>query len=342
MELISAFNASIAFAQSNLLAAWIVLIAAFALLAKCADVFVDSSVHVAEKFRIPKLVIGIILVSLATTAPELAVSMMSALSGQPQMALGNAIGSVICDDGLALAFAGLVATAPIVVIPRVLKTSGIFLIFIEVLAFLFILFDYTLDRWEGIILVVLFVSYMVFLFIQQNRGTLEEHSEDDLHPKPHAPLIKIIFIFAISLLGIIISSKYIIVSATHIAHSFRIPETIIALTIVAFGTSIPEVATCIVAARKKEGALAVGNIIGADIMNICWVAGASAIANPLTLTRKETFFMFPAMFVIVGAMLLLIRYKYTLTRLKGVVLLSLYLIYMYLTVFVMKFSLNSH
>jgi cation:H+ antiporter len=100
------------------------------------------------------------------------------------------------------------------------------------------------------------------------------------------------------------------------------------MTLVAFGTSIPEIATCIVAARKGEGAIAVGNILGADIMNICWVAGSSAIVNNLLLERKDILFMFPSMFIIVGAMLCMLRMNYTLTPIKGIILLGLYMLYL--------------
>ena len=342
MGIISFYNTCINLIEGNVLFAWIALILAFIILAKCADIFVDSSVEIAEKFKMPKLVIGIVLVSLATTAPELAVSLMSAISGKPEIALGNAIGSVICDDGLALAFAGLIAATPILIIPRVLKTSGIFLLFIELLAFLFVLFDNTLNRWEGVILVTLFICYIIFLFYQHKEGKLKSDIDEGPSQNKISPAFLLILFFIISISGIIASSKFVIVSAIKISHTFHVPEAIIALTIVAFGTSIPEVATCIVAARKKQGAIAVGNIIGADIMNICWVAGASAIANPLILGRKEILFMFPAMFVIVGSMLLLLRYKYSLTRIKGSILLGLYLIYLYLVIFIMKFPLQVH
>ena len=327
--------------ESNILVAFVVLVAAFAILAKCADLFVDSSVSLAHKLKIPKLVIGIVLVSLATTAPELAVSLMSALQDKPEMALGNAIGSVICDDGLALALAGIFAVAPIMVIPHVLRTSGLFLLFLEVLVFVFVFFDNTLNRIEGVILVGLFVSYIAFLYRQHKTGKFHDDAASDDSENPAAKKVSLLFaLFAVSLAGIIISSRFVIASATSIAHFFHIPETIIALTLVAHGTSIPEVATCIVAARKRQGAIAVGNIIGADIMNICWVAGASSIVNDLALGRQEILFMFPSMFVIVGAMLLLLRYGYSLTRLKGAVLLGLYLIYMYLAFFVMKFPVH--
>jgi cation:H+ antiporter len=315
--------------ESNIVLAWIAIGISFAVLARCADLFVDSSVGLANRLRVPKLVIGIVLVSLATTAPELSVSLMSALRGQPEMALGNAVGSVICDDGLALALAGAFTAVPILIIPGVLKTSGVFLVFVEIMAFLFVAFDGVLERWEGLALVALFAGYMVFLFRQHKRGKFKEAVDPEEVERAKAlSLVRLIVMFAVALVGIILASKFIITSATTIARSFRIPEAAIALTLVAFGTSIPEVATCITAARKREGAIAVGNILGADIMNICWVAGASSIANDLALGSKEIYFMFPSMFVIVGAMLLMLRMGYNLTRRKGMILFGLYLIYL--------------
>ena len=305
------------------------MIVAFVILAKCASVFVDSSVALANRFRIPKLVVGLVLVSLATTAPELTVSLMAALEGHPEMAFGNAIGSVICDDGLALPLCGLVSATAIPVIPHVLKTSGVFLVFIEILTFVFVIRDYTLDRWEGGVLLLLFVCYMGFLFLQHKSGNLKSDVEESIHGAPEGiPMRRLVVFFILSLGGIVISSEFIIKSAGAIAVSFGIPASVVAAVLVAFGTSVPEVATCVAAARKGEGALAVGNIIGADIMNICWVAGASAIANPLTLSREALYFMFPWMFVIVGTMLVLLRMGYNLNRKKGLVIFGLYVVYL--------------
>jgi len=320
----------------NLWLAWGALIIAFAILAKCANVFVDSSVALANRFKIPRLVVGIVLVSLATTAPELAVSLMSALEGHPEMAFGNAIGSVICDDGLALALCGIVSVSPIPVIPHVLKTSGVFLVFIEIMAFVFVIRDYTLDRWEGAVLLALFVCYMVFLFVQHKKGELGSDLEVPSHAdEKQMGMARLAGFFVLSLGGIIFASEFIIMSAEAIAVSFGIPSAVVAAVLVAFGTSVPEVATCVAAARKGEGALAVGNIIGADIMNICWVAGASAIANPLTLSKASLYFMFPWMFVIVGTMLVMLRMGYNLNRKKGILLFGVYVVY--LISFFMKF-----
>jgi cation:H+ antiporter len=318
------------FLELHPLAAAITLLLSFLVLARCAGLFVDTSVAIATKLSIPKLVIGIVLVSLATTAPELAVSLTSALKGAPEMALGNAIGSVICDDGLALALAGLLAASPILVLPHILKTSGLFLIGIQVLLFLFILPDLTLSRGEGFVLVALFVLYMGFLYRQHKLGRLGEESvlEEVDEAVVEKSLKAIIGLFLLGFLGIIVASEFVVTSAESIALWAGIPDAVIALTLVAFGTSVPEVATCIQAARKGHGAIAVGNILGADIMNICWVAGASSMANPLTLAPREFYFMFPAMFLIVGAMLLMLRLGYRLTRAKGAALLGLYILYL--------------
>jgi len=314
--------------QNNLIIAWITIIVAFVILARCADLFVDTAVRIANRLQVPKLVIGIVLVSLATTAPELSVSLMSALRGQPEMALGNAVGSVICDDGLALALAGILSVAPIMVMPIVLRTSGFFLILVQLLAFAFVVFDGALERAEGALLLGLFAAYIFFLYRQHKRGRFRDGLEaaDVVGPRKSTLWLTVSFVVAVA--GIIAASEFVITSATSIARSFRIPEAVIALTLVALGTSIPEVATCIVAARKKQGAIALGNILGADIMNICWVAGASSIANDLVLSKKQILFMFPSMFVIVGAMLVMLRMGYRLTRKKGLILIGLYVVYL--------------
>lgn len=315
--------------EAHVWLAWAVLAVAFAVLAKCADAFVDSAVALAKRFRIPRLIVGIVLVSLATTAPELSVSLMSALQGFPEMALGNAIGSVICNTGLALGLAGVFSVVAIPVLPLVLKTSGLFLLLLGALAFGFVVIDDTLSRWEGGVLVALFAGYLAFLFVQHRRGALSDEAEfdDDDASVVHPPLVKLIAVFALSLGGIILSSKFIVVGATMIARSFGIPEAVIALTLVALGTSIPEVATCVSAAVKREGAIAVGNIIGANIMNVCWVAGASALAHNLAVEKRATLFMFPCMFILVAGALMLMKSGYTLNRKKGFVLLGLYVLY---------------
>ena len=323
------------FISSSPIIAWIVLVVAFVILAKSADLFVESAVALANKFNIPKLVIGIVLVSFATTAPELAVSLMSAIKGNPEMALGNAIGSVICNGGLALGLAGVLAVGTIRVIPKVLKTSGIFLVVIEIVTFLFVYKDAELSRIEGIILVLLFSVYLVYMFREHKKGNLKDDLETEVDDAVmHKTVATMIMMFIVAIAGILIASEFVVVSATTIARSLHVPEAVIALTLVAFGTSVPEVATCVVSAKKGHGDIAVGNIIGANILNICWVAGASAIANNLVLTHKQIYFMFPCMFVIVLVMLIMLRINYSLTKKKGLILIILYAIYILASVLV--------
>ncbi len=314
--------------------AWTVLVISFVMLAKSADIFVESAVELSNRLNIPKLLIGLVLVSFATTAPELTVSLMAAIKGNPEMALGNAIGSVICDDGLALGLAGIFAIGTIKVIPSVLRSSGSFLLFIATLAFIFTCFDFTLSRGEGATLVVLFAMYLYYTYRQHRLGKIVEDLDTEAPESFHTMSgKKMIFLFLLGLTGILLGSELLVVSATSIATHLHVPEAMIALTLVALGTSIPEVATCITAAKKGHGDIAVGNILGADILNICWVAGASAIANNLVLTSKQIYFMFPVMFVVILAMLIMLRSGFRLTKAKGYALLSIYLAYLILSFF---------
>ncbi|KMQ52863.1 Inner membrane protein YrbG, predicted calcium/sodium:proton antiporter [Chitinispirillum alkaliphilum] len=318
----------------NVLLAWLLLVAAFILLTKSADLFVESAVVIADRFGIPKLIIGIVLVSLATSAPEITVSIIAALRGRPEMALGNAIGSVICNDGLALGMAGLIATGAIAIQPQVLKTAGVFLLLSQALTFIFVLNDYTIQRWQGAILALILTIYIITFYFQNQRSkTVFETQElmeieEEIEKDKSKPLLLYVLFFLLALGGIIISSEIIVTSSIMIASRLAIPESVIALTVIALGTSLPEIATSIVAVRKGHGELAVGNILGSDILNICFVIGVSSIVNPLTLTRREAFFMFPWMFIVVGAMFLMLRTGYRLTRKKGIVLISVYLLYL--------------
>ena len=305
------------------------LVIAFVILAKSADVFVDSAISIAERFKVPKIIIGIVLVSLGTTAPELTVSLVSSLKGQPEMALGNAVGSVICDDGLALPLCAFMATGAIAIAPGVLKLSGVYLLVIQALACIFILPDARLSRLEGIVLVSLFVVYITHLLISNRTRPSDELLNPTKVDHSQDPIWRLILYFSLSLAALVFASDIIVSSATTIARSLNIPEFIIAVTMVALGTSIPEISTCISAARKGEGALAVGNILGADVLNICWVAGASAIANDLIVEPKnQVYLMVPGMVVIVLVMLAMLKHNYTLTRKKGVVMLCLYVAYL--------------
>ena len=323
----------------NILVYFAVLAGAFAILAKSADLFVDSAVGIAETLGVPKMIIGIVLVGFATTAPEFAVSVQSAYLGHPEIALGNGVGSVICDDGIAMALAAILAPTPILIDRKILKTAGIFLIFIYIVSYIMALTG-TFTRYEGALLVLFLAGYIYFLYVttrkERNKASIlkdtfaENESARGLESSGKS-LKRLFIYFLLGLAGVIISSRLIIWSCIYIAGYFKLPEIIIGLTVIAIGTSIPEIGTCIVAARKGEGEIAAGNIIGADILNILWIVGVSAMVNPMDVSKKIINFMFPWMFLIVGTMLIAMRIRYRIGKPKGVILSSLYAIYIVMT-----------
>jgi cation:H+ antiporter len=321
--------------EGNILINLAILAGSFYLITKSADFLVDGSVAIAIILKIPKIVIGIILVGFATTAPEFTVSLISALRGLPEIALGNAIGSVIVDDAFALGLGVIVAPVAIMVESKVLKRFGLFLVAIDIIAF-FLALNGTIERWEGIILLVILAGYLVWVFATEKKRRDEKkddvfNDEVEEHIKPGG-LLKQFGRFLIGVAGVIIASDFLVESARNIAGIFRVSEAIIGLTIVAIGTSLPEIATAVVASRKGHGDLALGDILGADILNILWIIGAASTANPITVSQNMIFFSFPFMMVIVGTMLLFARMGYMLHRWKGIVLVTLYGIYLTLAI----------
>ena len=301
----------------------------FVVLAKCADWLVEAAIDVARRLRVPQILIGIVLVSLGTTVPELAVSVNAALSGEPQMSLGNAVGSVIYDDGLALPLVAIFAPATVIIDRIVLRSAAIFLITVDIVAYA-LCFDGALVRTEGVILVVGFFIYLAYACWEQvRRKERSTGSEEDMPSQSSGRSWgRILFLFMLGLAGVIVSSNWIVESGPVIAQALGVSKAIIALGLIALGTSIPEVATCVVAARKGEGGLAVGNILGADILNVCWIAGAAAIANDLVVAPDVIHFMFPAMLIIVFSMLGLLRLRYRFDRWKAGILLFLCAVYL--------------
>ena len=311
-------------ASQGVWGALVLMAACFAVLVKCADWMVDGAADMARRLRVPPILIGIAVVSLGTTSPELAVSVRAALEGRAEIALGNAVGSVIYDDGLALPMVALFSPVVVMIDRIVLRSAAIFLIAAHLGAY-WMSADGDLVRWEGGILVLGFFAYLVYAYLERRRHPVSEEEVDLSEPPRSWP--RLLLLLVIGLAGVLVSSEGIVVAAPVLAVAMGVSDVIIALLVVALGTSIPEVATCVAAARKRQGSLAVGNILGADILNICWIAGASAVVNDLVVEEDVIHFMFPAMLVIVFAMLGLMRIGHRFERWKGIVLLVLCAVY---------------
>ena len=339
----------------NLAVNLVVIVVAFGVLAYCADFLVDGAVGIAHRLRVPKIVIGIVLVGFATTSPELTVSLLAALRGHPELALGNAIGSVIVDDAVALGLGIMVAPVAIAVDSKVLKTTGLFLAAVAVVSFV-LAANGTVSRLEGVALLAIHLAYLTAVLVVEGRrrraraqdagggdASGEDASGEDAggeaeeQGKPGGLGVQALRLLG-GVVGIVVASELLVESATFVARVVGASEAIIGLTIIAVGTSLPEIATSISAGRRGHGDLALGNILGADILNLLWIIGASALANPIRVDTSVVFYSFPWMLLIVGTMLLLCRIGYRLPRWKGVVLVSLYLIYLVMTIVV--FYLN--
>ena len=283
------------------------LIIAFFLytLAKGADILVEEAVTLSVRWGVPTLLIGATIVSLGTTLPEMAVSVVAAVGGRPGLALGNAVGSIICDTGLILGIAALMRPIPLdkKIVNRQgwLQLGSGFLLVAMCLPWSSPASAFTeggrLPQWAGWIFLVLLVLYIWKSIQWAKRG---EGPEPEKTHVDKANTGMVILKLAIGMSLVIISSKFLIPTVEETAFRLHVPEAIIAATLVAFGTSLPELVTVITSVRRGHAALALGNVIGADILNVLFVAGMAASVTPGGLDADPRFFqlLFPAMIFI--------------------------------------------
>lgn len=314
---------------TSLYIAFPVFVAALLILFKAGDWFVTGAVGLSVRLRLPRILIGIVVVGFATTLPELLVSLQAALRGEPEIALGNAIGSVIADDALALALAALLV--PIVIQHHAtFRVAAVFLVVVDLGAYA-LAADGTLSRIEGLLFVGVLVLYILYALNAAKKGRALIPAEP-VKKGSVAGWGKVLLLFLSGFAGVLMASTLIIESATFIAEYFGVPAFVISLTMVAVGTSLPEIATVIAAVRQGEGEVAAGNVIGADILNILWIAGMSAVANPIHVEQKVINFSFPSMILIVITMLVFLRTGWRLARWEGGVLLLMYVVFLILLV----------
>lgn len=312
------------------------------MLGKGADLLVDEAISLSVKWNVPRMFVGATIVSLGTTFPEAAVSVTAAVKGEPDLALGNAVGSIICDTGLILGLSALISPLPLnrEVVNRqgLIQVASGFLLVISCTPFLAVDLIFTdggrLPRYMGFIFLVLLAAYMVqsFRWVQNAKRSNIIVEENILPKKAKTSSIIIRLSFASFL--VVSSAQLLIPTIMETAVRLSVPPSIISATLVAFGTSLPELITALTAVRKGYGELAVGNVIGADILNVLFVAGAAASVTKDGLSVPVHFFqlLFPAM------LLVLITFRIgigvssgTLKRQFGIVLLSVYLVVTYLS-----------
>ena len=321
-----------------MLLAIVAIIVGLAVLVWSADKFVDGAVGVAEFCGMSTLLIGMVVVGFGTSAPELTVSVISASQGNPELALGNAYGSNIANIALILGATALIS--PILMQRSVLRGDLPILLAVSVLSIILV-WDGSVARWNGILLLIVFTAAMAYSIRRELKKVKLEKSEspsdnaDTAEPKK-VSLGKSVFWLVLGLVLLVVSSRALVWGAVEIARTLGVSDLLIGLTIVAIGTSLPELASSIAAARKGENDLALGNIIGSNLFNTLAVVGLAAIVSPMDAIEKAvTYRDMPLMIALTVALIVLgFRRKGDgrLNRIAGAILLAVYVGYLALLI----------
>ena len=309
------------------------IIAGFLLLVAGGDFLVKSSVGLSFKFNLSKLIIGMTVVSFATSAPELIVSLKAALNGSTDMALSNVIGSNVANIALVL---GLTAMVSVIFVDKSFyRLNWPAMVFFSVLLFWFLKTDLFLSRAEGVILFVLLIIFIYYMIwdARKNKTETVTNLDDDIDDDLEKASYKKIFIWlVIGAAALYFGSEFLVKGAKEIARNLQISEGVIGLTVVAIGTSVPELAASLIAALKGEKAISLGNLIGSNIFNIGSVLGLTAIINPLKVNSKilesDIYWMLGVALILLPLSFLPKRHK--LSRYKGLLLFVAYILFIYL------------
>lgn len=284
-----------------------------------ADRLTEGASSIARRFGVPEIVIGLTIVACGTSMPEFFVSLMSALNGTPDMAVGNVVGSNIMNAMLIVGCSAVVA--PMVISPSTVKKDIPFSVAASLLLILLGV-DSAIGRWDGGILLVGFAAFMAYTLWQAKGAKTEQAAES----KPQNIWLSVLWI-VLGLAGLVFGSDLFVDSASSVAAGLGVSESVIGLTIVAGGTSLPELATSVVAARKGQSAIAIGNVIGSNVFNILLILGATAVISPLQMEGITLL----DMGVMMGSITLVWLFsftRFTVERWEGVLLIAGYLGYL--------------
>lgn len=296
---------------------YILLLVGFVLLIKGADYFVEASSSVAKSLRVPSIIIGLTIVAFGTSAPELAVSVTAAMEGNNDIAVGNVIGSNLFNLLVVLGACGLILPIKVK-----LRWDYFATVIVTVVLAVLIGFDLKLGRADGILLLLLFLIFIGMTVRDALVNRIQSNEEFEVL----SPLRCVVYITG-GLAAIVFGGDLVVDNASKIAASFGLSQNLIGLTIVALGTSLPELVTSVVASRKGENGLAIGNVIGSNLFNILMVLALSAAISPITinpLSVQDTILLLVATVIT----LILCRRKNEISRMDGAVMVGMYAAYM--------------
>ena len=306
------------------------IILGFVLLIKGADFLVEGSSNIAKKFHIPEIIIGLTIVSIGTSMPELFVSTTSSINGYADMSIGNIIGSNLCNLLLILGLSALIRPIKfqretrLIEMPMCLIVTIIFMIFCNTSG--------SIQKSEAVVLIILFILFIIYTIVMAKKGEQFDKEDDVAETKTEnkkIPIAKNIIFIILGIIGLKIGGDLTVDNALIIARQFNVSEKIIGLTILAIGTSLPELVTSVTAAIKGNSDIAIGNIIGSNIFNILFIIGVSAVISPLAYNFTYNI----QMVILIIAMLVLSLFpiippKNEMRRMNGAIYLILYAIYM--------------
>lgn len=303
----------------NMLLDILLIIIGVALVLKGADFLTEGASALARRMHVPEIVIGLTIVAAGTSAPELFVSVVSALNGTPDLAVGNVVGSNTMNCMLIVGCAAMVA--PMTISRSTVRKDIPFAVMASILLTLIALDNY-LGRIDGIILLLGFVVFMAYTLLQAKNGQAEPQTE----VRQLNPWLSLLFL-VIGLAMLVAGSNVFVGSASSVAAALGVSEGVIGLTVVAGGTSLPELATSVVAARKGQSAIAIGNVIGSNVFNILLILGMTAVISPLQIEGITTIDM-AVMLISVILVWLFSFTRFTVERWEGALLVGGYLAYL--------------
>lgn len=306
---------------------YLLLIGGLVILIVAGEALVRGAVGIALKFRVSALVIGMTVVSFGTSAPELIVSLQAALGGHPEIAIGNVVGSNISNIALVLGITALIL--PIAVKRTTVKIDWPIMIMASIGFYLFAL-NAQLDWWEGLVFVVVLISFNVFLFWKSRKDNkTEEVSAEYVDEGKSLAVLKNVLFVLVGVIGLAFGASWLVKGAVQIAEGLGISEHIISVTIIAFGTSVPELTTSIMAAIKKETDISVGNLIGSNIFNLLGVLGITSLVKGIPISQqvldKDIYWMLGISLLLFPLMLI----GYKIDRIRGGILLASYCAYIF-------------
>ena len=306
------------------------LILGLFILIKGADLFVDKASLLAKKIKIPSMIIGLTIVACGTSAPEASVSIVSALNSSPELSVGNVVGSNIFNLLIVLGVSLLFSK--IIIDRKFLKKDLSFMIITSILLLVFSFFfgaSHALILIEGIILTIVFITYIVINIISAKRNPIQDETmnEIDSNNKKSQNLFICIVLLIIGLLAIIVGGELVTFGAKNISLQIGISENLVGLTIVAAGTSLPELMTSVVAAKKGEKDIALGNVIGSNIFNVAAILGLSAIIVPTPISLNNLIDIVIMCFIFIG-FVIYILFKKELHKKDGIIMLGIYAVYL--------------